>query len=219
MNGSGSWHRLRARGGGIRGTTLGVYEYVNERCRRFVFRVFAQQPWAKQQRTRAQVGLRSSRKIRTLILIIPQLNYCRLSFSQWFWPNLFYHKLQWNMTKGGITGDVLEARTELCSLIWRHFTNLFGADRDDPLKVLHFVSLQERPILSFRFYKPYTYFRNSKRFVQAEIYRKVRISHSTGIIFVCNKSLPAILFCWILLSRHPDFVCSSIRHILTLISL
>ena len=55
--------------GGITGTTLGVYEYVHERCRRFVFRVFAQQPWAKQQRTRAQVKSHSPRKIRSSILI------------------------------------------------------------------------------------------------------------------------------------------------------
>lgn len=98
-------------------TTLGVHEYVHERCRRFAFRVFAKQPWTRQQRARAQVGSHLSRKIRSPVSITKKAKYHESSFSRWRRSNLSYGRLWWNMTKGGITGDVLEARTEPCSLI------------------------------------------------------------------------------------------------------
>ena len=98
----------------LKARRLGVYEHVDEKCRRLVFRIFARQSRFRQQRTRAQIVPRSPRK--PPILIISEPNRNGLLFLRRSRPNLFHRRLQWNMTKGGITEDVLEARMELIDM-------------------------------------------------------------------------------------------------------
>lgn len=48
-------------------------------------------------------------------------------------PNLFRDTIS-TMTKGGITGERTEPATEPQVFTWRHFTNLFRADRDEAVE-------------------------------------------------------------------------------------